>query len=70
MRAFALLPTLTTPLASQAPLHQQIAGIAKSAKGAVHVACSLPGTKLDCGSPAIYAAAAQPAATETGTLQR
>jgi beta-lactamase class A len=48
MRAFALLLTLTTPLTTQTPLHQQIAEIAKDAKGTVYVACSLPGTKLDC----------------------
>ena len=49
MRALALLLTLTTPLAAQVPLHQQIAAIAKDAKGTVYVACSLPGAKLDCG---------------------
>src|ERR1700693_1197090 len=48
MRAFALLFLLTTPLAAQTPLHQQIVEIAKDAKGNVYVACSLPGTKLDC----------------------
>jgi beta-lactamase class A len=48
MRAFALLLTLTPPLAAQTPLHQQIAEIARDAKGTVYVACSLPGTKLDC----------------------
>jgi len=48
MRAFALLLTLTTPLAAQMPLHQQIAEIAKDAKGTVYVACSLPGAQLDC----------------------
>jgi beta-lactamase class A len=48
MRVFALLLTLTAPLAAQTPLHQQIAEIAKDAKGTVYVACSLPGTKLDC----------------------
>jgi beta-lactamase class A len=48
MRVFALLLTLTTPLAAQTPLHQQIAEIAKDAKGTVYVACSLPGTQLDC----------------------
>jgi beta-lactamase class A len=48
MHAFVLLLTLTTPLAAQTPLHQQIAEIAKDAKGAVYVACSLPGTTLDC----------------------
>ncbi len=47
MRVLALLLTLTTPLA-QTPLHQQIAEIAKDAKGIVYVACSLPGIKLDC----------------------
>jgi beta-lactamase class A len=31
------------------PLHQQIAEIAKDAEGTVYVACSLPGTPLDCG---------------------
>jgi len=49
MRSFALLLTLAAPLAAQAPLHQQIAEIAKDAKGTVYVACSLPGTALDCG---------------------
>jgi hypothetical protein len=39
MRAFALLLTLTTPLGTQTPLHQQIAEIAKDAKGTVYVAC-------------------------------
>jgi beta-lactamase class A len=48
MRAFVLLLTLTTPLAAQTPLHQQIAEIAKDAKGTVYVACSLPGTQLEC----------------------
>ena len=48
MRAFVLLLTLTTPLAAQTPLHQQIAEIAKDAKGTVYVACSLPGIILDC----------------------
>ena len=45
--ALALL-ALTTPLAAQTPLHEQIATIAKDAKGEVYVSCSLPGTKLDC----------------------
>jgi beta-lactamase class A len=48
MRAFAFLLTLTTPLAGQTPLHHQIAEIATDARGTVYVACSLPGTKLDC----------------------
>ncbi len=48
MRAFALLLLLTTPLAAQTPLRRQIAEMAKDAKGTVYVACSLPGTKLDC----------------------
>jgi beta-lactamase class A len=48
MRAFALMLTLTTQLAAQTSLHQQLAGIAEDAKGTVYVACSLPGTKLDC----------------------
>jgi beta-lactamase class A len=48
VRAFALLLLLTTPLAAQTPLHRQIAETAKDAKGTVYVACSLPGTKLDC----------------------
>ena len=39
---------LSSPLAAQTALHQQIADIAKDAKGEVYVACSLPGTKLDC----------------------
>ena len=33
MRAFALLLTLTTPLAAQTTLHQQIVEIAKDTKG-------------------------------------
>ncbi len=48
MRALSLLLTLATPLAAQTPLHQQITEIAKDAKGTVYVACSLPGTALDC----------------------
>lgn len=48
MRAFAFLLTLTTPLAAQMPLHQRITEIAKDAHGTVYVACSLPGTNLDC----------------------
>jgi len=49
MRAFAFLLILTSPLAAQTPLHQQIAEIAKDAKGTVYVACALPEAKLDCG---------------------
>jgi len=49
MRCLALLLTLATPLAAQTPLHQQIADIAKDAKGTVYVACSLPCSALDCG---------------------
>src|SRR5580700_423151 len=48
MRAFTLLLLLTTPLAAQTPLYRQIVEIAKDAKGTVYVACSVPGTKLDC----------------------
>lgn len=48
MRAFVLLLTLTAPLAAETPLHQKIVEIAKDGKGAVYVACSLPGTPLDC----------------------
>jgi beta-lactamase class A len=48
MRAFALLLLLTAPPTAQTTLHRQIAEIAKDAKGNVYVACSLPGTKLDC----------------------
>src|ERR1700753_573170 len=48
MRAFITLFLLPTLAAAQAPLHQQIADIAKDAKGTVYVACSLPGTTLDC----------------------
>jgi beta-lactamase class A len=33
---------------AQSPLQKQIASIAGDAKGKVSVACSLPGTKLDC----------------------
>ena len=49
MRAFVVMLMLTTALAAQMPLHQQIAGIAKDAQGTVYVACSLPGVPLDCG---------------------
>jgi beta-lactamase class A len=49
MRAFALLLAFTASLLAQTPLHRQIAEIAKDAKGTVYVACSLPGTRLDCG---------------------
>jgi beta-lactamase class A len=42
------LLAISSPLAAQTALHQQIADIAKSARGEVYVACSLPGTKLDC----------------------
>jgi beta-lactamase class A len=48
MRVFALLLTLLAPLAAETSLHQQIARIAQDAKGTVYVACSLPGTPLDC----------------------
>ncbi len=48
MRIFALLLMLTAPLSAQTSLHQQIAEVAKDAKGTVYVACSLPGTQLDC----------------------
>lgn len=48
MRAFALLLTFTAPLFAQTGLRQQINEIAKDAKGMVYVACSLPGTQLDC----------------------
>ncbi len=45
--ALALL-AIATPLAAQMPLHEQISTIAKDARGEVYVACSLPGTRLDC----------------------
>ena len=48
MRALILLLTLTTSLEAQTSLHQQITEIAKDAKGAVYVSCSLPGIILDC----------------------
>jgi beta-lactamase class A len=47
MRKLLALLALTTPLTAQS-LHQQLATIAKDAKGEVYVACSLPGVKLDC----------------------
>jgi len=37
-----------TPQFAQTPLQQQIAAIATDARGKVSVACSLPGTPLDC----------------------
>jgi beta-lactamase class A len=46
--SFLVLFTLTAPLIAQAPLHQQLATIAKDAHGQVFVACSLPGVALDC----------------------
>jgi beta-lactamase class A len=39
---------LTTTLAAQTPLHQQLTDIANDARGTVSVACALPGTDLDC----------------------
>ncbi len=50
MRPFSLLATLTlaAPLSAQTTLHQQISSIAQDAQGKVFVACSLPGTALDC----------------------
>ena len=40
--------SLAGPAAAQAPLRQQIRGIAAEARGTVSVACSLPGTALNC----------------------
>jgi beta-lactamase class A len=44
------LLALTTVAAAQIPLHSRIEAIALGAKGKVSVACSLPGTRLDCNS--------------------
>jgi beta-lactamase class A len=45
---FPILFLAAIPTVAQSPLQQQIASIAADAKGKVSVACSLPGTKLDC----------------------
>ena len=48
MRLVLLFALLAGPAAAQAPLRQQIGGIAAEARGTVSVACSLPGTALNC----------------------
>jgi len=48
MRIAAFILLVAASAQAQTPLQEQIAGIAKDAKGTVSVACSLPGTKLDC----------------------
>ncbi len=45
---FAVLTTLSFSLCAQPTLQQQIAAIAAEAHGKVSVACSLPGTALNC----------------------
>ena len=44
--ALFLAASLVAP--AQTPLHQRLATLAKEAQGHVYVACSLPGTTLDC----------------------
>jgi beta-lactamase class A len=48
MRAVFLLALLTGSALAQEPLRQQIRVIAAQAQGKVSVACSLPGSALDC----------------------
>ncbi len=48
MRFFLLSALLTISAAAQEPLQLQIRNIAADAHGKVSVACSLPGTKLNC----------------------
>jgi beta-lactamase class A len=48
MRLVLLSLLLTGSAVGQAPLRQQIRGIAAGAHGTVSVACSLPGTALNC----------------------
>lgn len=48
MRLALLLSLLTTSALAQQPLQQQIRTIAADAHGKVSVACSLPGTALNC----------------------
>ena len=45
--ALIVLLARTSPLVAQTPLSEQIAAIAKDARGTVYVACSLPGVALD-----------------------
>ena len=45
---FASLAALAVPLFAQPSLQQKIAAIAAEARGKVSVACSLPGTALNC----------------------
>jgi len=47
MRPLALV-LLTATATAQTPLHQQLTTLAAEAQGKVYVACSLPGTPLDC----------------------
>jgi beta-lactamase class A len=50
MRPLPLLAllTLTTPLAAQTSLHQQLLDLSAQSKGHLYIACSLPGVALDC----------------------
>jgi beta-lactamase class A len=48
MRFSLLLALFVGPAVAQPPLHQQIRAIAADAHGKVSVACSLPGTPLNC----------------------
>ena len=48
MRIVAFILLAAASVQAQTPLQEQIAGIARDAKGTVSVACSLPGTKLNC----------------------
>jgi beta-lactamase class A len=48
MDFFFLAVTLLLPVPAGTPLHSQIAADAAKARGRVGVACSLPGTVLDC----------------------
>lgn len=48
MRLSLILAALISPALAQQPLQQQIRAIAADAHGKVSVACSLPGTSLNC----------------------
>lgn len=48
MRLSLLIALLVTPVVAQQPLQKQIRDIAAEAHGKVSVACSLPGTPLNC----------------------
>ena len=48
MRGLLLLVLIAGPATAQSPLQQQIRSIAADAHGKVSVACSLPGTPLNC----------------------